>query len=224
MEGKMTLLECKQLCVGYGSKIVQDNLNFSIEKGDYVFIIGENGSGKSTLMKTLLNFIKPLGGFIEYSSEWNRKEIGYLPQASEIQKTFPATVWEIVRSGCQSSLGFSPFYGKKAVQKAMNAMERLGMQHFAKNAFKELSGGQQQRVLFARALCAASSVLVLDEPAKGFDVDVTKTMYSIVKELNENGMTVITISHDLEVASKYGNKILALGKHENKNTKEMLND
>ncbi|MBR1913063.1 MAG: ABC transporter ATP-binding protein [Treponema sp.] len=208
----MVLLECKQLCVGYGSRIVQGNLNFSIEKGDYFFIIGENGSGKSTLMKTMLEFIKPLAGIIEYSSEWNRKKIGYLPQSSEIQKTFPATVWEIVRSGCQSSLGLFPFYGRAAESKAMINMERLGIQNFAKKGFKELSGGQQQRVLLARALCAASSVLVLDEPAKGFDADITQTMYSLVKELNDHGMTVITISHDLDAASKYGNKILTLGK------------
>ncbi|MCR5762746.1 MAG: ABC transporter ATP-binding protein [Treponema sp.] len=208
----MALLECKNLCVGYGSKIVQENLNFSVEKGDYFFIIGENGSGKSTLMKTLLGFIKPLDGSIEYSSEWNRKGIGYLPQASEIQKTFPATVWEIVISGCQSSLGLFPFYKKSAVLNARKNMERLGIQNFAKKGFKELSGGQQQRVLLARTLCAASSVLVLDEPAKGFDSEITETMYKLVYELNKDGMTVITISHDLDAASEYGNKILKLGK------------
>lgn len=208
----MALLECKNLCVGYGSKIVQENLNFTIEKGDYFFIIGENGSGKSTLMKTMLGFIKPLSGIINYSSEWNRKGVGYLPQASEIQKTFPATVWEIVISGCQSSLGLFPFYSKAAIEKAKNNMNRLGIQDFAKRGFKELSGGQQQRVLLARTLCAAGSVLILDEPAKGFDAEITETMYELVYDMNMEGMTVITISHDLDAAEKYGNKILKLGK------------
>ncbi len=208
----MALLECKNLCVGYGSKIVQENLNFTIEKGDYFFIIGENGSGKSTLMKTMLGFIKPLSGIINYSSEWNRKGVGYLPQASEIQKTFPATVWEIVISGCQSSLGFFPFYSKAAIEKAKTNMNRLGIQDFAKRGFKELSGGQQQRVLLARTLCAAGSVLILDEPAKGFDAEITETMYELVYDMNMEGMTVITISHDLDAAEKYGNKILKLGK------------
>ena len=208
----MALLECKNLCVGYGSKIVQENLNFTIEKGDYFFIIGENGSGKSTLMKTMLGFIKPLSGIINYSSEWNRKGIGYLPQASEIQKTFPATVWEIVISGCQSSLGLFPFYSKAAIEKAKTNMNRLGIQDFAKRGFKELSGGQQQRVLLARTLCAAGSVLILDEPAKGFDAEITETMYELVYDMNMEGMTVITISHDLDAAEKYGNKILKLGK------------
>ncbi len=208
----MALLECKNLCVGYGSKIVQENLNFTIEKGDYFFIIGENGSGKSTLMKTMLGFIKPLRGIINYSSEWNRKGVGYLPQASEIQKTFPATVWEIVISGCQSSLGLFPFYSKAAIEKAKTNMNRLGIQDFAKRGFKELSGGQQQRVLLARTLCAAGSVLILDEPAKGFDAEITETMYELVYDMNMEGMTVITISHDLDAAEKYGNKILKLGK------------
>ncbi len=208
----MALLECKNLCVGYGSKIVQENLDFSVEKGDYFFMIGENGSGKSTLMKTMLGFIKPLGGTIEYSPEWNRKSVGYLPQTSEIQKTFPATVWEIVLSGCQSNLGLFPFYRKGDRELAMSNLARLGIQDFAKRAFKELSGGQQQRVLLARTLCAASSVLVLDEPAKGFDAEITEIMYGLVYELNKEGMTVITISHDLEAASKYGSRVLKLGK------------
>lgn len=208
----MALLECKNLCIGYGSKVVRENLNFSIEKGDYFFIIGENGSGKSSLMKTILGFIKPLSGSIEYSSDWKKKEIGYLSQTSEIQKTFPATVWEIVLSGCQSTLGFFPFYRKKQVQKAMSNLKKLEMLSFAKRSFKELSGGQQQRVLFARSLCAASSILVLDEPTKGFDSEITEKMYEIISELNRNGMTILIISHDIDAAQKYGNKILKLGK------------
>ncbi|MCR5494115.1 MAG: ABC transporter ATP-binding protein [Treponema sp.] len=208
----MALLKCKNLCVGYGSKVIQKNLNFSVEKGDYFFIIGENGSGKSTLMKTMLGFRKPLGGIIEYSKEWNKKGIGYLPQTSEIQKSFPATVWEIVLSGCQASLGLFPFYKKADVEKAKANLELLGIQHFAKKSFKELSGGQQQRVLLARTLCAASSLLILDEPAKGFDSEITEIMYELLYNLNKKGITVITISHDLEAAKKYGTRILKLGK------------
>lgn len=208
----MALLECKNLCVGYSSKTVCENLNFCIEKGDYFFIVGENGTGKSTLMKTILNFIKPVSGEIIYSSEWNRKGIGYLPQTSEIQKSFPATVWEIVLSGNQASLGWLPFYSKKAHQKAIIALQKLGMMNHAKKSFKELSGGQQQRVLFARALCAADSILVMDEPAKGFDSEITRTMYDILMELNSEGITIITISHDKEAAEKYASKILKLEK------------
>ena len=114
----MSLVKCNNLCLGYGSTLIQENLNFTIEKGESLYILGENGSGKSTLVKTLLGFIKPLSGTIDYSSDWNKKGIGYLPQTSEIQKTFPATVQEIVLSGYQAELGFFPFYKKQHHQKA----------------------------------------------------------------------------------------------------------
>ena len=208
----MALFECKNLCVGYGSKAVQENLSFSIEKGDYFFIIGENGSGKSTLLKTILGFLKPVSGQIDYSADWKKKEIGFLPQQTDIQKSFPATVKEIVLSGCQANLGWHPFYKKSDLQLALKNLEKLGISNFAKKSFKELSGGQQQRVLLARTLCAAKSVLILDEPAKGFDSEITEIMYTLLEELNKNGITIITISHDLDAAQKYGSKILKLGK------------
>lgn len=209
----MALLECKNLCVGYGSKVICENINFSIEKGDYFFIVGENGSGKSTLMKTILNFIKPLSGTISYSLQWDKKGIGYLSQTQEIQKSFPATVWEIVLSGNQASLGWLPFYSKKAKEKAKENLKQLGMIYFINKSFKELSGGQKQRVLFARALCASSSILIMDEPEKGFDFDITKKMHEILQELNSKGLTIITISHNIEAAKKYATKILKLGKN-----------
>ena len=208
----MALLECKNLCVGYGSNAVQENLSFSVEKGDYFFIIGENGSGKSTLLKTILGFLKPVSGEVEYSTAWNKKEIGFLPQQTDIQKTFPATVKEIVLSGCQSNLGWWPFYKKSDLELAYKNLEKLGMTDYAKKSFKELSGGQQQRVLLARTLCAAKSVLILDEPAKGFDSEITEIMYGLLEELNKAGITIITISHDLDAAKKYGSRILKLGK------------
>lgn len=210
----MFLFECKNLCLGYNSTLIQENLNFVAEKGDYIFILGENGSGKSTLLKTVLGFLKPYSGEILYSELWNKKGIGYLPQASEIQKTFPATVWEIVLSGCQADLGLFPFYTKKHFKKAEENLKKLGIWNYKKKSFTELSGGQQQRVLFARALCAANDILILDEPAKGFDSAAIQKMYEIVSELNKNGKTIITISHDSDAAKKYGNKIIFLQKRE----------
>ena len=132
----MSLIECKNLSLGYGSLVVQENLNLTIEKGDSVYILGENGSGKSTLVKTILGFIKPLNGTITYSTQWNKKGIGYLPQTSEIQKTFPATVYEIVLSGCQAELGFLPFYKKQHHQKVLKNLELLGMSDYANKSFK----------------------------------------------------------------------------------------
>ena len=208
----MSLFECKNLCLGYSSTLIQENLNFQVEKGDYVFILGENGSGKSTLLKTILGFLKPYDGKIHYDKDWHKNEIGYLPQTSEIQKTFPATVWEIVLSGCQADLGFFPFYKKKHLVKAEENLRKLEIFDYKNRSFKELSGGQQQRVLFARALCAAKSLLVLDEPAKGFDSSATKKMYEISEDLHKQGMTIITISHDLQAAQKFATKILTLQK------------
>ncbi len=208
----MALLECKNLCVGYGSNVVQENLSFSIEKGDYFFITGENGSGKSTLLKTILGFLKPVSGTMDFSADWNKKKTGFLPQQTDIQKTFPATVKEIVLSGCQANLGWWPFYKKSDSGLAWKKLEKLGMTQYAEKSFKELSGGQQQRVLLARTLCAARSILILDEPAKGFDSGITEIMYTLLEELNKDGITIITISHDLDAARKYGSKILKLDK------------
>ncbi|MGP1587380.1 MAG: metal ABC transporter ATP-binding protein [Treponemataceae bacterium] len=211
---KISFLKCENLSIGYGSKVVQENLNFCVEQGDYFFILGENGSGKTTLMKTVLGFIKPLCGKIIYLNSWNKHGVGFLPQQTEIQKTFPATVREIVLSGCQENLRLFPFYRKSDIAKAELNMEKLGILELEKCSFKELSGGQQQRVLLARALCAAKSFLFLDEPTKGFDSQITLEMYELFFDLNKNGMTIITISHDIESAKKYGNKVLKLEKME----------
>lgn len=208
----MSLIECKDLCIGYGSKILQENLNFSVEEGDYFFIIGENGQGKSTLMKTILGFEKPVSGAVIFSKDFNKKDTGYLSQVNDIQKTFPATVWEIVLSGFQGELGVFPFYKKAFKDMARENLKKVGMEGFANKCFKELSGGQQQRVLFARTLCAAKKLLVLDEPSKGFDSEMTEIMYSLIEDLNKKGMTVLTISHDHDAAKKYGSKILKLEK------------
>lgn len=208
----MALLECRDLAIGYGSSVVQKSLNFSIDRGDWFFITGENGCGKSTLMKTILGFIKPASGTMDFSSEWNKRGIGYLPQTSEIQRTFPATVGEIVLSGCLADLGWFPFYRRKDVLRSRNILEMMEMSQYSNRSFRELSGGQQQRVLFARALCAARDILVMDEPAKGFDAEMNEKMHSILSELNGKGMTIIMISHDAASVQKYGTKFLRLEK------------
>lgn len=206
----MSVLNCQNLTIGYENKIIQQNLNFEVKKGDYFFIVGENGAGKSTLMKTILGFIKPLDGKVIFGGDVNRKEIGYLPQQTSIQRTFPATVKEIVLSGCQSRLGLLPFYKKEDVARAEQSIIRMGIKEYENTSFKELSGGQQQRVLLARALCAANSVLLLDEPVKGFDSKMRSEMYSLVQELNKDGLTIIMISHDIEASEKYATASLKL--------------
>lgn len=207
----MAQLTCKNLTLGYDSKIILENLNFQVNKGDYLCILGDNGSGKSTLMKTLLNLLKPLSGTIERGDGLLRDEIGYLPQQNEVQKDFPASVKEIVLSGCQSRCGKRPFYNKEEKLLAQKAMEKMEISDLAKRCFRDLSGGQQQRVLLARAICATQKMFLLDEPVSALDPESTEEMYQLIKNLNDEGITIIMISHDIEGALKYASHILYIG-------------
>ncbi|MEE1186010.1 MAG: metal ABC transporter ATP-binding protein [Acutalibacteraceae bacterium] len=210
----MTLLECKNLSVGYSSKIVLKNLNFSVRAGDYICVVGENGSGKTTLMKTMLSLQNPIFGEVKFSENLSKNEIGYLPQQTQSQKDFPASVKEIVLSGCNNADKLKPFYSKSDKQKARLNMEKMGILDIKNACYRELSGGQQQRVLLARALCATSKMLLLDEPVSGLDIKAANEMYSIIENLNKNeNITVIMISHDIEAALKYSTKILHIGKN-----------
>lgn len=208
----MAQLKCENLKLGYNSKVVAENISFEVNKGDYLCIVGENGSGKSTLMKTLLHLIKPLSGTIETGDGVLPDEIGYLPQQTEVQRDFPASVKEIVLSGCQSRCGRRPFYNKAEKQLALDAMEKMGISNLAKKCYRELSGGQQQRTLLARAFCATQKMLLLDEPVTGLDPIATEEMYSLIKNLNDNGITIIMISHDVDAALKYATHVLHIGK------------
>jgi zinc transport system ATP-binding protein len=208
----MAQLICKNVSLGYDSRIILSNLNFQINKGDYLCIVGENGSGKSTLMKTLLKLHKPLCGEIKIGDGLLDDEIGYLPQQTEVQKDFPASVKEIVLSGCQSRMGRRPFYNKEEKNLAKENMKKMGISEFSKRCYRELSGGQQQRVLLARALCATQKMLLLDEPVSGLDPIVTEEMYNLIQSLNKDGITIIMISHDVLAAIKYATHILHIGK------------
>ena len=206
----MPLIKCEELAVGYDRRAVLSGLDFEINSGDYLCVIGANGSGKTTLMKTLLGLIPPVGGRI-VKHDSIRKTIGYLPQQSDVQKDFPASVWEVVLSGCQSSMGFRPFYNREDKKKAEANIRRMGLEKLKKRCYRELSGGQQQRVLLARALCATQSILLMDEPVSGLDPQVTEEMYALIKQLNDEGVTIIMISHDTERSLQYATHILDVG-------------
>ena len=208
----MTQIECKDLVIGYENKIVRSNINFSINEGDYLCVVGENGEGKSTLIKTILGLISPLSGKIIKDSSVKKSQIGYLPQQTIVQRDFPASVWEIVLSGCVARTGLRPFYNAYEKNLARENMKRLGIDHLQKKCYRELSGGQQQRVLLARALCATQKILLLDEPVSGLDPKVSNELYELIKNLNDDGITIIMISHDVSVATKYAKTILHLGK------------
>ena len=208
----MAQLICQDLCVGYDGKAVLQDLSFAVFSGDYLCIVGENGSGKSTLMKTILGLQQPVRGRILTLDGLRKNEIGYLPQQTQVQKDFPASVREIVLSGCQGRCGSRPFYSKEEKQLAAEAMDKMQLTILAKRCYRELSGGQQQRVLLARALCATQKMLLLDEPVSGLDPKVTAEMYALIEKLNrEDGITVIMISHDIAAAVKYASHILHIG-------------
>ena len=216
----MSILTGKNLSLGYEGREIVKDISFEIGKGDYLCIVGENGAGKSTLMKTILGLIDPIKGEILFGDGLNKNEIGYLPQQTVVHRDFPASVEEIVLSGCQGRMGFRPFYSKEEKQLARDNMERMNIAHLAHRCYRELSGGQQQRVLLARALCATRKLLLLDEPVAGLDPKAMAELYELVKELNEEGITVIMISHDIAVAIQYASHVLHVDRNSFFGTKE----
>lgn len=205
----MSYITCEKLKMGYEGTVVFDNLSFSVNKGDYLCIVGENGSGKSTLMKGLLGLINPISGTIEYDEGLEKKYIGYLPQQSDIQSDFPGSVYEVVLSGTLNRRKL-PFYSKEQKNIALNNMEKVGISDLKRKCFQELSGGQQQRVLLARALCATSKLIILDEPISGLDPLASQDLYDLVYDLNKDGITVVMVSHDITSAVNHASHILHL--------------
>lgn len=209
----MSQIICQNLAIGYEGKAILENINFSVNKGDYLCIVGENGAGKSTLMRTLLHLQQPIRGKILLGDETVAGEIGYLPQQTQVQRDFPASVREVVLSGCQNRCGLRPFYKKAEKETADEIMEKLQIRYLSKQCYRELSGGQQQRVLLARALCAAKKILLLDEPVSGLDPKATAEMYQLIQRLNQQDeLTIIMISHDIKSAISYASHILYIGK------------
>ena len=202
----MALITCRDLCLAYEGKIAVKDLSFDVASGDYLCIVGENGSGKSTLIKALLGLKKPRSGSIVYGDGLRQREIGYLPQQTPAQKDFPASVLEVVRSGCRAN----PFYAPAEKRRAEENMEKLGLTELRSACYRDLSGGQQQRVLLARALCATRKLLLLDEPVTGLDPAVSAELYRIIQELNGEGVTIIMVSHDVDCAIERAKKILHL--------------
>ena len=205
----MALVTCCDLSVGYDGRRMAEHINFSIEQGDYIWIVGENGIGKSTLMKTLLELYPPIVGQVSLGEGLKANEIGFLPQPSEIQKEFPSTARDVVLSGFMARHKIFPFFSKAERQKAEMEIERLDIVSIANRKYRELSGGQQQRVFLARAICAAKRLLLLDEPVLGLDLNVTAKMYDTIADLNQREkLSVLVVSHDIKSALKYATHIL----------------
>jgi ABC-type Mn/Zn transport systems, ATPase component len=208
---KQAIIRCKNVTLGYENMTVLEDVSFALCEGDYLCVVGENGAGKSTLIKCLAGLKKPMAGEIVFSDEIARRDVGYLPQQTAIQRDFPASVREVVLSGCLNHSRLIPFYTKADRERAARHMEELGITELAEKSYRELSGGQQQRVLLARALCASNKMLILDEPVTGLDPVVTSEIYGIIKKVNKKyNMTIIMVSHDVRTAVRSANRILHL--------------
>lgn len=209
----MALIELKNVTMSYeGGKVINE-LSFSVNKGDYLCIVGENGSGKTTLIKGLLRLKKLDSGEIRFGDGLKKSEIGYLPQQTDMQKDFPASVKEVVLSGRIRQKGFKPFFTSNDKKAAADAMTKLEIEDLAGRCYHELSGGQQQRVLLARAICASEKLLILDEPVSGLDASAAEEMYAVIDKLNKEGITIIMISHDIKKVLTSAGYILHIGNH-----------
>lgn len=207
----MSCLKCEHVSFAYENQTVVSDLSFQVEEGDYLCIIGENGTGKSTLMRGILGLKKPSLGTIALGEGIRQNQIGYVPQQTPVQRDFPASVWEVVLSGCINSRGWRPGFGEREKKLAKEKLSLLGIEDLKSRSFRELSGGQRQRVLLARSLCAAQKLILLDEPATGLDPVAAEDFYRLLRKLNkELKITVIMISHDIREALECADHILYL--------------
>ena len=206
-----TLLNVDNLSISYDGKKILENISFSVEEADFLVIFGENGSGKSSLVKALLALKEHSSGKISFAKDFNRYEIGYLPQTTQIQCDFPASAGEVVISGCLNRMKGKAFYGKKEKEAAEKNMKLLGIENLRKQSFSTLSGGQRQRVLLARALCAAERLILLDEPTACLDPSAAADFYELIMKINQSGIAVIMISHDVHSSLSVAKHILQLG-------------
>ena len=205
------LFEVKNLSLGYEKENIINNISFSVNDGDFIIVVGKNGAGKSTLIKGILGLIKPKSGEIVFDDSLNKKLIGYMPQETKVEQSFPASVFEIVLSGRINKMGFRPFYNKEDKAKANEALKILNIYDIKDKSFCDLSGGQRQKTLLARSLCATDKLLILDEPSNNLDNTSREEFYLLLMKLNkELGITIIMISHDADIDKMLGNKLLKI--------------
>ena len=196
------------MTLGYGSKDIVRDLDYDVNAGDYLCIVGRNGSGKTTFLRGIAGLLAPKSGSIEFCDGLQRNQVGFLPQMTVVQKDFPASVEEIVLSSFQGKHRLLPFYGRAQRERAMECMALTRTESLRKSCFRELSGGQKQRVLLARALCAAERLILLDEPVTGLDPEAADTMYRIIKDLHKKGMTIVMVTHDVDSALNDATRVM----------------
>lgn len=204
----MSKIICKNLTLGYNGQAVCKGIDITVSGGDYLCVVGDNGSGKSTLTRALLGLVTPMEGELIFEGV-DRRDIGYLPQRTEGAADFPATVEEVVRSGCVGHRKFGLFMNKEQKKRVERNMHCMKIAELSRRPFSALSGGQQQRALLARALCSAESVLVLDEPTASLDPKAAEDTYRAIEHLNrDHGITIIMVTHDMDAVKKYATRVL----------------
>lgn len=204
----MEILSASNVTINYGAVTAVDNASFSVNDGDYFCIAGSNGSGKSTLLKGIIGLAPIKNGHLHVNLP--KEQISYLSQINKADRDFPATVWEIILSGTQKSGKKIPFYSKEDKKNAEESMIRLGMEKFRDTRIGNLSGGQQQRALLARALCKSPRLMLLDEPFAGLDSAISEELYSLYRDLNKQGVTIIMASHDYQAIGKFASRVMLM--------------
>ncbi|MCI8309763.1 MAG: metal ABC transporter ATP-binding protein [Clostridia bacterium] len=204
------ILEVKNLKATYNNHIAIENINFSINQGEYVCLVGENGSGKSTLIKTIMGLRNPSEGKIDLKIDLS--EVSYLAQTDLKEIEFPATAKEIIMTGVQKHKKI-PFYTKEDKENLKKVIKDLKIEDIINKRIGDLSGGQKQRVLLARSLIRNPKLIILDEPATGLDVKITMELYSILSKLNkEKNVTILMATHDLDELKSIKPRIICLAK------------
>ena len=207
----MALIQLRDVTIAFEGTVAVDRVSLCVEKGDYLVVLGENGSGESTLMRAMLGLVRPRSGSIVYGDGLMKNQIGYLPQQTAAQRDFPASVEEVVLSGCVNRMGTRFFFSKADRAKAEANMALLDVTKFRKKSYRTLSGGQQQRVLLARALCATDGMLLLDEPVTGLDPAATQELYDVIRDLNvRHGVAVVMVSHDVRGALRDAKHVVVM--------------
>ncbi len=224
-----SLIQVRDLTVGYGSNIILRDVNLDINDQDFIGVIGPNGGGKTTLLKALLGLLKPIKGEISFSEEMtkgNLHRIGYLPQINNIDRKFPITVFDVVKSGLMSQQRLFSNYSSEEVDYALELLNQMGIYESRNKAIGDLSGGQIQRTLLCRALVNRPKLLVLDEPNTYVDNRFEKELYEKLRKLNKD-ISILLVSHDLGMISAYVKSIACVNRSlhyhpDNKITPELL--
>ena len=220
----MSLISLKDVSVGYDDRQkVLDHVNLDILPNDFIGVIGPNGGGKTTLVKTILKAL-PYSGEVQYSpviGSDGYRAIGYLPQVSDIDKSFPISVCEVVLSGLQARKRLFGRYSAADKAKALQLLDLCGIESIARRPIGELSGGQLQRTLLCRALISDPKVLILDEPANFVDNKFEKEMYAILRQLNDR-MAIIMVSHDLGTITSHVKSIVCVNRHVHRHNSNVI--